>query len=138
MTFAVELCLLVAGFLLGVWFTSMLVVPLFYGAPRALIGIFRRNLELRAIVPHIVAPVIWTVFLCLFVLALTYFWNWAFEYLRTSGGFNFGQAMGTVWAIAQILLSSKTRADMRGEFDNSVAPYVRVKQDQLDGRRSCS
>jgi hypothetical protein len=137
MTFAVEFCLLVAGFLLGIWFTSMLVVPLFYGAPRALIGIFRRTLEPKAIVPHIVAPMIWTGFLCLCMLGLAYFWDRAFEYLRTSGGFNFGQALGTVWVIAHILFSSKTRADLRVEFDNSVAPYLMAKQGGLDGR-SCS
>jgi hypothetical protein len=134
MTFAVEFCLLVAGFLLGVWFTSMLVVPLFYGAPRAFIGIFRKQLEPKAIVPHIVAPVIWAALLFSCELGLAHFWPWAFEYLRTSGGFNFGQAVGTVWTIARILFSSKTRVDMRDEFDISVAPYIRANQSQLSGK----
>jgi hypothetical protein len=90
MTFAVDLSLLVAGFLPGVWFTSMLVVPLFYGIPRAFIGIVRKHLEPKAIVPHIVAPVSWAAFLFLCILGLAYFLPRAFEYLRTSGGFNFG------------------------------------------------
>jgi hypothetical protein len=86
MTFVVEFCLFAAGFLLGIWFTSILVVPLLYGAPRALIGILRRTLEPKAIVPHIAAPVIWTGFLFLSMLGLAYFWDRAFEYVRTSGG----------------------------------------------------
>jgi hypothetical protein len=115
---------IVAGFLLEIWFASMLVVALFDGAARSLIGISRRTPEPQEIVPHTVALAIWTDFLCLCVLGLAYFWDRAFEYLRTSGGFNFGQAIGTVWAIAHILFSSKTSADLIIDIESFVRKMI--------------
>lgn len=53
MSFVLELLGLMIGFQIGLWYTAMLVLPPFYGLPKAIRGYFRKELLLRAVVPYI-------------------------------------------------------------------------------------
>jgi hypothetical protein len=125
MKFLVELALFASGFFLGLWYATMLLLPVFYGIPKALLGYFRRQLSFKAVLFYLIAPFLWTVFLMLIILGLAFFWNNAFEYVRTSGGFNLGQTLGTLMLVLNVLFDKKTRADMKNEFDRFVLPYKR-------------
>jgi hypothetical protein len=128
MTFVLELLALMTGFLIGLWYTSMLVLPLFYGLPKAILGYFRRELLLTAVVPYIVAPVAWTLFFTLVVFSMAIFWERGFRFILESGSFNAGQALGSAFLVAKVILSRKTRAGLKAEFDGFVLPYKRHEQ----------
>jgi hypothetical protein len=121
-----EISLFVAGFLLGLWYTTILVLPLFYGVPKALIGYFRKALYFKATLAYLVAPLLWTVFFFVVFLGLAFLWNSAFEYIRTSTGFNLGQTLGTILLVVNALFNKKARTDMKKAFDVFVFPYTRT------------
>jgi hypothetical protein len=85
MTFVLELFLFVAGFLLGLWYTAMLVLPLFYGVPRAVFAWFRKELRFRAVLAYLIAPLLWTVFFTAILAGMRSFWYGGFTYLQESG-----------------------------------------------------
>ena len=115
------------GFLLGVWYTAMLVLPLFYGIPRALAGYFRRQLRFKAVTAYLAAPALWTVFFVVIFFLMAYFWESGFNYLCYSGGFNWGQTLGSLLLILNTLFNRKSRVDMRADFDEFVKPYKLTK-----------
>jgi len=123
MTFVIELLLFVTGFLLGLWYTAMLVLPLFYGVPKSLFAWFRQELQFRAVLAYLVAPFFWIVFFTAILAGMRSFWRTGFYYLRESGGFNFGDALGSLTLIANALLSKKAKANMKIEFEEFVQPY---------------
>ena len=126
MRVVLEIFLFIAGFVIGLWYTTMLVLPLFYGVPKALIGYFRKTLYFKATLAYLIAPLLWTVFFFIAFLGLMFFWNSAFEYVLASGGFNFGQALGTLMLVVNVLFNKKTKTDMKNEFDEFVFPYTRT------------
>lgn len=125
MRVALELLLFVAGFAIGLWWTTFLVLPLLYGVPRALVGYARKTLYFKAALMFLIAPLLWTLFFVAVFLGLAVWWNSAFEYLRESPGFNIGQGLGTVSLLLNALFSRKAHIGMRNEFDELVSPYAR-------------
>src|SRR3989338_11489885 len=103
------------GFLLGVWYTAMLILPLFYGIPRALAGYFRGQLRFKAVAAYLVAPISWTLFFMVAFFLMAYFWESGFNYLRYNGGFNWGQTVGSLLLILNALFNRKSRMDMRAD-----------------------
>jgi hypothetical protein len=123
MTFVFELLLFVTGFLLGLWYTSLLVLPLFYGVPKALFAWFRKELHFRAVLAYLIAASFWIVFFTAILVSMRSFWRGGFNYLEESGGFNAGDALGCLVLIANALLSKDAKANMKSEFDEFVLPY---------------
>lgn len=123
MTFVLELFLFVTGFLLGLWYTAMLVLPLFYGVPMALFAWFRKELHFRAVLAYLIAPLFWIVFFTAILAGMRSFWYLGFNYLQESGGFNAGDALGCLVLIGNALLSKKAKANLKSEFDEFVQPY---------------
>jgi hypothetical protein len=121
-----EIFLFITGFVLGLWYTTMLVLPLFYAVPKAFVGFLRKTLYFKAILAYLIAPVLWTVLFFVAFGALAVFWHRAFEYIRISGGFNLGQTLGSLTLIFNALFNKKTRTDMKNEFDLFVLPYSRT------------
>ncbi len=125
MSFVLEVFLFVAGFLLGLWYTAMLVLPIFYGVTRAFLGWLRKELFFRAVLSYLVAPLVWMIFFVAILAGMAVFWSGGFRYLRESGSFNAGNALGSLVLLANAVLGKKTKADMRHEFDKFVLPYKR-------------
>lgn len=118
-----ELVLFVLGFLLGLWYATMILLPLFYGIPKALVGYFRRRIALKVVFAFLVAPLLWTALFFTAFLGLAFLWNSAFEYLLGSRGFDLGLVVGIFALVVNALFSKKSRADMKSEFDELVLPY---------------
>ncbi len=123
MTFVVELLLFVTGFLVGLWYTAMLVLPIFYGVPKALFAWFRKELHFRAVLAYLIAPFFWMVFFTAILAGMRSFWRTGFNCLQESGGFNFGDVLGSLTLIANALLSKQAKANMKIEFEEFVQPY---------------
>jgi hypothetical protein len=128
MSFVLEFLAFMIGFLIGLWYTAMLVLPLFYGLPKAILGYFRKELLLRAIVSYLVAPMAWILFVTLALFIMAIFWERGFRFILESGSFNAGQALGSIFLVTKIILSRRTRAGLQAEFDEFVLPYKRPEQ----------
>ena len=128
MPFVLEFLALMMGFLIGLWYTAMLVLPLFYGLPKAILGYFRKELLLRAAVPYFVAPIAWLLFVALVLFIMSIFWERGFRFILESGSFNAGQALGSIFWVTKVILSRRTRAGLKAEFDVFVLPYKRHEQ----------
>jgi hypothetical protein len=111
------------GILLGIWYTSMLVLPLFYGVPMAFLGFVRKKYKFKAIAAYLVAPAFWTTFFILAFFLLAYFWESGFNYLSNSAAFNLGHILGSMILILNVLFNGKTKEDMRVDFEEFIAPY---------------
>jgi len=125
MNFVVQCVLLSIGFFLGLLYTAMVVPSLFYGLPKAFLGCWRNELSAKVIIPFLTAPLFWTAFSIGAWFGLAFIWPKAFEYLYQSPAFNFGGALGSIFAIADLILGRKTGIEMRSEFDEFVLPYRR-------------
>jgi len=123
MAFVVELLLFVTGSLLGLWYTAVLVLPLFYGVPKALFAWFRKELQFRAVLAYLIAPFLWMVFLTAILAGMRSFWRTGFNYFQESGGFNFGDALGSLTLVTNALLSRKAQSNMKIEFEKFVQPF---------------
>jgi hypothetical protein len=128
MSFVLQLLALMIGFLIGLWYTAMLVLPLFYGLPKATLGYFRKELLLRAVVPYLIAPIALILFVTLVLFIMAIFWERGFRFILESGGFNAGQALGSIFLVTKVIFSRKTRAGLKAEFDEFVLPYKRHEQ----------
>lgn len=123
MNFILNLILFPIGFLIGIWYTSMLVLPLFYGIPKSLVGFFRGEIRFKATPMYLVAPVLWTIFFLVMFFLLSIFWETGFQYLRESGAFNFGHVLGSWFLILNAIFNRKSREDMKADFEDFVRPY---------------
>src|ERR1051325_8728387 len=117
MNFVVQCVLLSVGFFLGILYTAMVVPPLFYGLPKAFLGCWRKELSPKAMTPFLAAPLFWTAIAIVAWFGLAFIWPKAFEYLRLSPAFNFGFALGSIFAIAHLIFGRRTGIDTRSEFD---------------------
>jgi hypothetical protein len=120
---ALSFILLLLGFLLGLFYAANTLLPLFYGIPKALVRYFRGQLSFKPILLYLIAPFLWTVSFFVVFVGLALLWNSAFEYLRESAAFNFGNALGGLALLLNALFNKKTRTDMRTEFDEFMLPY---------------
>jgi|ERR1035438_5467321 hypothetical protein len=125
MSFLREFLLFGLGFLLGIWYTSVQVLPVLYGIPRAFLGWFRKELPFRAILTYLIAPIFWTVFFAIIFLGLAAFWPAGSRHVLESGGFNFGSALGSVALLVNVLVSAKAKSSLSTEFDRFSQPYKR-------------
>lgn len=123
MNFIVNLILFPIGFLIGIWYTSMLVLPIFYGIPKSLLGFFRGEIRFKATLMYLVAPVLWTLFFLVLFFLFATFWETGFQNLRENGAFNWGHVLGSWFLILNAIFNSKSRSDMRADFEAFVRPY---------------
>jgi len=111
------------GFLLGLFYAANTLLPVFYGIPKAVFAYFRGQISFKPVLLYLIAPFLWTVSFLVVFVALALLWNSAFEYLRESAAFKFGNALGGLALLLNTLFNKKTRTHMRTEFDEFILPY---------------
>lgn len=119
-----EFWLLIAGMFLGIWWFSVIVLPLIYAFPRSLYWSVRRWAKWRAPFLYFLPPLIWTVtFFGIALILVVYFPNIA-SYLLKSDGFNAGQLVGIALSVLRAIFSKSTRLDMTRDFYDFMKPYL--------------
>jgi len=124
MSIVLEVGLLVVGVFIGIWWFSVIVLPLVYGLPRGLYWAARGRVRWRTPFLYLLSPLIWTVVLFGVAFILTIFAPKVATYLRQSGAFAIGQALGILIFVGKSLFSQSTRLDMTRDFVDFIKPHL--------------
>ena len=116
MSFFLELALIVLGFILGVIWFSVTLLPIFYGFPRSCLWVARGWAKWRTPLLYLITPVIWIFIFFGIALAMIEFLPNAAEYVRSSGGFYVGSQLGILISVGRAIFSKSTRNDMNQDF----------------------
>jgi hypothetical protein len=113
------------GFLVGLFLTARIALPILLGLPRAIRLV--ASGEMRAAVYRrlLFVPVVWIVPLALIVFLLRFFWPSTVAWFEGNGALSAGLWLGLMGILLSVL-SKKSRADFEAGFDQSYQQfYVR-------------
>lgn len=118
MDFLIEIILFVIGFGFGIWYFGIVILPLFYGFPKALWGYFKKKLRLKASLIYLGIGIGWQIGLILiFALVET------FIPITESGGFIFGSLVGFWFSVLFAIFRKETKKDMVIDFQEFTKKY---------------
>ncbi len=110
------------GFVIGLFVTARIALPILLGLPRAIhlvsSGEMRAAVYRRLLFP----PVLWIVQLSVLLFLVRFFWPSAAAWFETNGALSGGVWLGVV-GILLSALSKKSRADFQAEFDQSYRQF---------------
>jgi len=124
MSTVLEVGLLIVGYFLGIWWFSLVVLPLVYGLPRGLYWAARGKVRWRTPFLYLLGPLIWTVVLFGVVFILTIFLPKVATYLKQSGTFAVGLTLGILIHVGRSLFSQSTQLAMTRDFVDFIRPHL--------------
>src|SRR5207244_13305716 len=110
------------GFVIGLFVTSQIALPILLGLPRAIHLV--SSGEMRAAVYRrlLFSPVLWIVHLSVILFLVGFFWPSAAAWFETNGALSAGVWLGVV-GILLSAVSEKFRADFQADFDRSYSQF---------------
>jgi len=75
------------------------------------------------VLANLIVPFLWMVLFTAILEGIRSFWRTGFNYFQESGGFNFGDALGSLTLVTNALLSRKAQSNMKIEFEKFVQPF---------------
>jgi hypothetical protein len=127
LTFLIESFIFVASATVSAFATGSIMLPIFYGIPKAFAGFIRRKLYFKAVLMYLLAPITWILGLLILSVLMASLLPSIYNYLlQYSTGFYLGNLLGFWGVILKSLLSKKSRTDNKAEYDRFVERY-RVK-----------
>ncbi|MBL7141999.1 hypothetical protein ISS21_02870 [Patescibacteria group bacterium] len=111
----IEILLLIIGFLLGVWWWSVIILPLFYGIPKSIYYIWKGLLKRTAANFYLKVLILWTIIFFVIAFALVRYFPNVSNILFESGGFAIGQLIGIIVS-AWRMLTKDGREDLSADF----------------------
>lgn len=125
-----ELGLLLLGFLLGVWWFSVTILPIFYGLPKSIYWCSRGLFSWGILLSFLVPPIVWNLtFIGLAVVLFLWFPAIASR-LQESGGFGVGQTLAVVGG-AIYCFTEEGRRSLREDFQATAMRYVVTSDPKL-------
>lgn len=110
------------GFVLALYISAQIVLPLLLGLPRAISLVSTRQMRSGIFIRLLATPVIWFVLIFGVLFVIGFFWPSVVASAQANPALNLGVSLGTI-AIILSPLSKKSRGDFRGDFDRSYARY---------------
>jgi len=110
------------GFVIGLFVTAQIALPILLGLPRAIHLV--SSGEMRAAVYRrlVFTPVLWIVHLSVILFLVGFFWPSAAAWFETNGALSAGVWLGVV-GILLSALSKRSRADFQADFDRSYRQF---------------
>jgi len=110
------------GFVIGLFVTAQIALPILLGLPRAIHLV--SSGEMRAAVYRrlVFTPVLWIVHLSVILFLVGFFWPSAAAWFETNGALSAGVWLGVV-GILLSALSKRSRADFQVDFDQSYRQF---------------
>ena len=105
-----EIVLLVVGVLLGIWWWSVIILPLFYGIPKAFYYVLKGLLRKSAILFYLSSFILWNLFFIVIAVILVMFFPQAVNTLRNSGTFGIGQIIGVAISVINMFTKGGLRS----------------------------
>lgn len=110
------------GFIVGIFITSQIVLPLILGLPLAFSLVSKKQMRSKVFLALFRTPIIWVIQLLIIGFLLFWFWHSAIDWLYVNQTLNIGIAFGFI-AILLSPISKKVRADFRVDFDKAWGKY---------------
>lgn len=110
-----EFILLIIGILIGIWWYSVIILPLFYGIPKATYYISKGLLKKSAITFYLKSFILWTGIFFAVALILARFFPSVSNRLLESGGFAIGQFIGIGLMMWRVFIK-EGRKDLNIDF----------------------
>lgn len=111
----VEILLFVIGFFLGIWWWSVIILPLFYGLPKAAYYISKGLLKKTAATFYAKTFILWTIIFFIIAFVLTKYFSNIARILLASEGFAIGQLIG-IGVSAWRMFTAEGRKDLNADF----------------------
>jgi hypothetical protein len=125
MQFVLSIIFLGVGFVIGLFIYAQIVLPIIYGLPKAVYWYTQEQVNFMAIISMLITPVIWVVGLGVLGTIMHKFSPSIYNFVVSNGSFNWGSTLGLL-AILGNMLTKKGRADMKDDYERSVARYKRL------------
>jgi len=109
------------GIVLGVWVGSMIILPLFYGMPRTIYYVLKRQLKARSILFYLVSPILWSMIFTILPILLSKFLPIIYD--KISVRLVIGLWLGIIFLIGYSFLFPKGRQDINHDFWSSMERY---------------
>jgi hypothetical protein len=106
------------GFVIGLFVTAQIALPLILGLPRAMRLVSRGEMRSAVYARLLITPILWVVILFL----IGFFWPAAAAWVAGNAALNVGIWLGTI-GILLSPLSKKSRSDFRDDFDRSYGQF---------------
>jgi len=110
------------GFVIGLFVSAQIIIPITMGLPRAIRLVSRGEMRSGVYGRLLLTPVLWIVQLSIVLFVIGYFWPSAAAWLEHNGTLNLGIWVGVI-CILLSPISKKSRADFRADFDRSYGRF---------------
>jgi hypothetical protein len=124
MSALLEIGLFFVGILLGILWFGVIVLPLFYGFPRALYWTLRRWANWRISLLYLLSPIGWTLGFAAVVLFMVPLLPEFATYLANSSPFMNGQVFGFLLSVCRASFFKSARYDIARDFSNFLLPHL--------------
>jgi hypothetical protein len=116
------------GFIIALFVTAQIVLPIVLGLPRAIRLVSRGEMRSAVYWRLLVTPFVWLVLIAVIPFLIGFFWPSAVAWLDGNAALNVGTWLG-IFAILLSPLSKKSRSDFREDFDKSYGRfYTNVRE----------
>ncbi len=119
------------GFVISVFVTAQIALPIILGFPRAIRLVSRGEMRSAVYARLLIVPLLWVVMLFVIPFLIGFFWPSAATWLEDNVALNVGSWLGII-GILLSPLSKKSREDFRQDFDRSYGQFytsVRASSD---------
>jgi hypothetical protein len=113
------------GFVIGLFVTSQIILPLLLGIPRAVKFVHRGEMRPAVLGRIIITPVLWLILLPVVLIGAGFFWPSAAERLYNNLALNLSTNLGAL-AIILSPLSRKIRLDFNADFGKNYGGFYRT------------
>jgi hypothetical protein len=119
--------LFVVGIALGIVWFSVIVLPIFYGLPRAILWCARGWTRWSSTLAYMVSPILWTIVFFAIVFAIVRLSPKTAAFLSNDPAFSLGQMIGIGISILRSLFSRSTHADLDIDFQRFMTRFLTAK-----------
>ena len=110
------------GFVLALYISAQIILPLLLGFPRAISLVSKRQMRSGIFIRLLATPIVWFILVFGALFLIGFLWPSVAASVQANAALNLGVSLGTI-AIILSPLSKKSRGDFRVDFDQSYARY---------------
>ena len=110
------------GFVISVFITAQIVLPIVLGLPRAIRLVSHGAMRPAVYLRLLATPFVWLILVFVIPFLIGFFWPPSAAWMDSNAALNVGTWLG-IFAILLSPLSKKSRSDYREDFDSSYAQF---------------
>ena len=126
MIIILELFTFIVTFGFTLFWSSNVLIPLFYSLPRTILSVVTKKIKIQAILVCLIAPVMWMIIPIVFGFALGSFLPKVLDYLlNKSTVFVIAQWVAIFSLTLNVIFNPSIRRNIKNEYINFIVPFRR-------------